>query len=593
MVHSPHLVFGPAARPVRPGPISVRILPWDGPHGSAYSRRMPTTISARAASEGLAFGVPVRVGHAEVPDDLVTDLAFPDVARRTAARLDALAAEVRTDGREEEADVLEAYGLIATDPALGKDVAAAVDAGTPLVRAVRASIARMSDAFAAMEDEYFAQRAEDVRAVGRELLSTIAGTGPDALTIPSGAVIVADDLTPADTVRMDLARVGAFATERGGPTSHTAIVARAAAIPAIVGATGLLAAIDGSELVMVDGDRGIAVIDPDEGTVRDAELRMGIAKERVVEQRRYRGRPVHFDGQHVLVAANIGSTAEIAAAVEAQADGVGLFRSEFLFIGRDGAPTGDEQAAAYRAAVEAFSHPTIIRTLDIGGDKEVPYLDLPAEQNPFLGVRGLRLCLQRPEIFDTQLDALLSVEDPDRLRIMFPMVSTPADFDAGLARVHARARALGVPVPPVGVMIETTSAALLAPHLAARAAFLSIGTNDLTQYVTAADRTHGDLGAFQDAANPAVLQLVHRTTTAAAAAGIPAGVCGEAAGDPALVALLVGLGVEELSVSPVRIDPVRWLVDQLDPAAVRAASLRALELPDADAVRELVAPLLP
>lgn len=592
--------FAPAALLVRSRPISGHIrqatvvgVPVMRRPATAYPSGMPTTIHARAASEGLAFGVPVRVGHAEVPDDLETSEPFATIAGRTAERLDTLAAETRSEGREEEADVLEAYALIATDPALAKDVAAAVDAGTPLVAAIRASVARMSDTFAAMEDEYFAQRADDVRGVGRELLATIAGIGHDTLTFPAGAIIVADDLTPADTVRMDLSRIGAFATERGGPTSHTAIVARAAAIPAIVGATGILAAVEGVALVMVDGDRGLAILDPDEDTRRDAELRMGLARDRVAAQRQYRGRAVSFDGEPILVAANIGNTGEIAAAVEAAADGVGLFRSEFLFLGRDRAPTGDEQAAAYRAAVEAFTHPTIIRTLDIGGDKEVPYLDLPAEQNPFLGVRGLRLCLQRPEIFATQLDALLSVEDPDRLRIMFPMVATPADFDAGLARVQERASILGVVPPPVGVMIETTSAALLAPHLARRAAFFSIGTNDLTQYVTAADRTHGDLGAFQDAANPAVLQLIHRTTTAAAAAGIPTGVCGEAAGDPALVALLVGLGVTELSVAPVRIDPVRWLVDQLDPVAVRAAARDALDLPDADAVRERVAPLLP
>lgn len=553
----------------------------------------PLRIPAHPASEGLAFGPPVRPGGVEVADDLHTEATFPEVAAATASRLLALADDVRRDGRTEEADVLEAYGLIAEDPALAKDVAARTAAGTPLVRGVRDAIAAMSDTFAAMEDAYFAQRAEDVRGVGRELLATIAGGGPDAMTLPDGAIIVADDLTPADTVRMDLARVGAFATERGGPTSHTAIVARAAGIPAVVGATGLLAAVDGSALVMVDGHEGVVVVDPDEDVVQDAELRMGAHKERTVAQRRYRGRPVAFDGHRVLVAANVGSVAEVADAVEAGADGIGLFRSEFLFLERDDAPSTDEQAAAYRTAVEAFEDPTIVRTLDIGGDKEVPYLDLPAEQNPFLGVRGLRLCLQRPELFDAQLDALLSIDAPDRLRIMFPMVATPAEFATGRARLVERARALGVPVPPVGVMVETTSAALLAPHLATQAAFFSIGTNDLTQYVTSADRTHGDLGALQDPANPAVLELIRRTVVAGTAAGIPTGVCGEAAGDPAMAALLVGLGVEELSVAPVRTDLVRWLVDQLDPERVRDVALRAVGLPDAEAVRELVAPLLP
>ncbi len=553
----------------------------------------PLRIPAHPASEGLAFGPPVRPGGVDVPDDLTTDVSFADAAAATAARLLGLADAARGDGRTEEADVLEAYGLIAEDPALAKDVDARTAAGTPLVRAVRDAIAAMSATFAAMDDAYFAQRAEDVRGVGRELLTTLAGAAPDALPLPDGAIIVADDLTPADTVRMDLTRVGAFATERGGPTSHTAIVARAAGIPAVVGATGLLAAVDGSTLLMVDGHDGVVVVDPDGDVVADAELRMGAHKEREVARRRYRGRAVTFDGQRVLVAANVGSVEEVADAVEAGSDGVGLFRSEFLFLGRDEAPSTAEQSAAYRTAVEAFEDPTIVRTLDIGGDKEVPYLQLPSEQNPFLGVRGLRLCLQRPELFDAQLDALLTVDAPDRLRVMFPMVATPAEFAAGRERLLARARALGVAAPPVGVMVETTSAALLAPHLAEQAAFFSIGTNDLTQYVTSADRTHGDLGALQDPANPAVLELIRRTVTAGGAAGIPTGVCGEAAGDPAMVALLVGLGVEELSVAPVRTDLVRWLVDQLDPARVRDVATRAVGLPDAEAVRELVAPLLP
>ncbi len=554
---------------------------------------MGTELRARAASEGLALGPAVRVEPLEVPDDLPTDLDFADAARRTADRLEGLAARVREEGRSEEADVLEAYGLIATDPALARDVAATTSDGRPLVAAVRAAVERMAATFDAMEDEYFAQRADDVRGVGRELVATIAGREGADPVVPDGAVVCADDLTPADTVRLDLGRVAAFATAHGGPTSHTAIVARAAGIPAVVGAVGLMDAVTDGATVLVDGDAGRVVVDPDADERARAAAAIDGQRRRAEEHRAHRGTRTEFDGHRILVAANVGTLDGVADAAAAAADGIGLFRSEFLFLERTDAPDLAEQREAYRAAVAAFADPTVVRTLDIGGDKEVAYLRLPAEQNPFLGVRGLRLTLAHPELFDVQLDALLEADDAARLRVMFPMVSSPGDLEAGLARLEARAAALGRTPPPAGVMVETPSAALLAPHLARRAAFFSIGTNDLTQYVTASDRTHGALGAHQDAANPAVLQLVARTADAGRAAGVPTAVCGEAAGDPTTLALFLAYGVHELSVAASRVDLVRWTVAQLDPAAVRAAAERALTLPDADAVRELVAPLLP
>lgn len=554
---------------------------------------MQRELRARAASEGIALGPAVRVEPLQVADDLATDLTFDEVARRTADRLDGLAADVRDAGRIEEADVLEAYSLIATDPALAGDVGTAMADGGPLVAAVRGAVERMAITFAAMSDEYFAQRADDVRGVGRELLATIAGRPAATPVVPDGAVVCADDLTPADTVRLDLGRVAGFATERGGPTSHTAIVARAAGIPAVVGAVDLMASVADGGVVLIDGDTGRVVVDPDEAERAAAASRIDGHRQRAHEHRRHRGTRTVFDDHRILVAANVGTLDGVQAASEARADGIGLFRSEFLFLERSVAPDLGEQRDAYRAAVAAFEDPTVVRTLDIGGDKEVAYLALPAEANPFLGVRGLRLTLANPELFDVQLDALLQVDEPDRLRVMFPMVATMAELAAGIARLGDRARALGSTPPPAGVMVETPSAALLAPHLARHSAFFSIGTNDLTQYVTAADRTHGALGALQDAANPAVLQLIARTAEAGHAAGIPTAVCGEAAGDPTTLALFLGYGVEELSVTAARIDLVRWTVAQLDPVAVRAAARQALTLPDADAVRELVAPLLP
>ncbi len=557
------------------------------------TRRIP----GRPAAAGLAFGPPFVLAGDTIEDDAATVLSLDDAISQTAARFDALSETAADEGREDEAEILEAYAMIAADPTLTEAIEQQVADGASPVAAVRAAIAEVAAVFAAMENEYLAQRADDVEGVGRELLATLTGTVSPMAELPDGAVVCARDLTPADTVQLDLARVGGLATERGGPTSHTAIVARAAGIPAVVGLTGLLEELDAPdedvEVVLIDGDRGEVVVDPDTATLRDADLRMGEAKSQAVEHRRLRGEQVHFDGTRILVAANVGAPNDLDAAIEVQADGIGLFRSEFLFLDRDEQPSYEEQLDAYVAAVRAFEDPTVVRTLDIGGDKEVPYLSLPAEENPFLGVRGLRLCLARPDLFSVQLDALVTASQDGRLRVMFPMVASVADLDAGLQHLTERAKAADRPPPAPGIMIETPAAALLAPHLAPRCSFFSIGTNDLVQYTAAADRGLGELGAYQDPAQPAVLRLIQLSCTAADEAGIPVAVCGEAASDPVTAVLLLGLGVHELSVAPSLVDRIRWLVTQIDPAAARRAAAEAVRAPDADAVRELAAPLLP
>jgi phosphoenolpyruvate-protein phosphotransferase (PTS system enzyme I) len=550
-------------------------------------------ISGRPAAAGLAFGPPVVLGTATVDDDAEVQLTVREAARQTAARFEALSTRADEADRADEAEVLDAYAMLAEDPSLLDAVARHEEAGHPPVAAVRTAIAEVSAVFAAMEDEYLSQRADDIQGVGRELIATLTGTVGGRHNLPDGAIVCADDLTPADTVQLDLDRVGGLATVRGGPTSHTAIVARAAGIPAVVGLAGLLEAVSDVEVVLLDGDRGEMIVDPDVGTLRDADLRMGEAKAQAVEHRKLRGQHVHFGDERILVAANVGAPKDLDAAVDVQADGIGLFRSEFLFLDRDRPPTYEEQLEAYVTAVRAFEDPTVVRTLDIGGDKDVPYLDLPEEENPFLGVRGLRLCLAKPDLFDVQLDALVTAAQDGRLRVMFPMVASVADLEAGLVRLSARADAAGAAPPAPGIMIETPAAALLAPHLAKRCAFFSIGTNDLAQYTAAADRGLGDLGPYQDPAQPAVLQLVEMACVAAARQDIPVAVCGEAASDPAAAALLLGLGVNELSVAPSLVDRTRWLVTQLDPVATRRAAQAALRAPNAAAARDIVSELLP
>ncbi|MCC5947857.1 MAG: phosphoenolpyruvate--protein phosphotransferase [Nitriliruptoraceae bacterium] len=555
-----------------------------------------SALTGIPASGGLAFGPPIVLRSATVADDAPTVMGIESALQRTADRFEELAEQASAAGRTDESEVLEAYAMIAEDPALLAAIQSAMAEGHAAIAAVRRAVADIEASFRAMTNAYLAARADDVAGVGRELVATLTGTVTARDGLPDGAIVCARDLTPADTVHLDLERLGGLVTERGGPTSHTAIVARSLAIPAVVAVTGLLDAVAGlaqDDVILIDGDQGEITIGPDTQTIRDVELRLGEAKSRAIEHRRLRGTRVSFDGKRILVAANVGTRGDLDTAVETAADGVGLFRSEFLFLDRDHAPTTEEQRDAYLAAVRAFEDPTVVRTLDIGGDKEVAYLDLPTEDNPFLGVRGLRLCLREEALFDAQLDALVGAAVDGRLRVMFPMVASLADLDAGLTRLSARADLAGSAPPDPGIMIETPAAALLAPHLARRCAFFSIGTNDLAQYTTGADRGLGELGSYQDPAQPAVLQLVAMSCEAAAAAGIPVAVCGEAASDPAAAALLLGLGVDELSVAPSLVDRVRWLVTELDPVATRRAAQQALRAPNATAVREIAAELLP
>lgn len=544
------------------------------------------------AAPGVAVGQAV-VLRAAVAEPTAVTMSVRDAVEQTATRFEADAEAMHAAGRQTEADLLEAYAMLARDPALAKGVAARIEAGVEPPEALAEAGEELAARLRNLADEYFAQRADDLAAVTARILDTLRGTADRFADLPEHAVVVALDLSPAETVRMDVSRLAGLATQRGGPTSHTAIVARSLGVPAAVGVAGLLDAISDGDEIVVDGDAGTVLVRPDAERVADARRRLEQTGRRATQYEALRGRPVTFAGRRVLVAANIGAPDDLEHATKAQADGVGLFRSEFLFLDRDAAPDADEQAAAYRAAAAAFSDPVVVRTLDIGGDKEVAYLDLPREENPFLGVRGLRLTLAHPELFATQLDALLAAASSGPLQIMLPMIATVADLDAGRAVLEERARAAGIEPPPLGVMIETPSAALVARHLAAKVDFFSVGTNDLTQYVTGADRGGSELGSYQDPLNPAVLQLIAATVDAAGPNDVPVAVCGEAAADAASAAVLLGLGVTELSVAPALVDRTRWLASELDSARCIPAARQALELPDAAAVRELFAPLLP
>jgi phosphotransferase system enzyme I (PtsI) len=517
----------------------------------------------------------------EAPDAALMRLATARAA--AAARLRELAERQRAANRAEEAGLFDAQALLVEDDFITEEVTRLVsDEGQPLEVALDATIGQMRAAMEALDDEYLRERAADMDAIGKEIRRALRGsiaTEP----VPAGAIVVAGDLTPAETVELP-PHIGGFATAYGGPTGHTAILARSLGIPAVVGlgAAGLEIA-DGAELIL-DGDRALLIAEP--GAGKRAEYAGRSAQQDAARARRaaLRDTPGRLaDGQPVALWANIGRPDEAKTALEQGAEGIGLFRTEFLFLDRATAPSEDEQYAAYRATLETMAgRPVVARTLDIGGDKPVPYLDLPHEANPFLGVRGLRLCMARPELFATQLRALLRAAQHGDLWIMLPMIATPADLAWGRAQLGAAAEALAAEGIAhradvrLGVMIETPAAAITADLLARDAAFFSVGSNDLTQYTMAADRGLGDLSARYPHDAPAVLRLIGRAAEAAARAGIPIGVCGELAGIPDAAPLLAGLGIDELSMAPAAIPLVKERLSATTLEQARAAARQAL-----------------
>jgi phosphocarrier protein FPr len=382
-----------------------------------------------------------------------------------------------------------------------------------------------------------------------------------------------------------------FCTAAGGPNSHTAILARALGLPAIVGAGSDVLALANGVQVILDGASGQLTVDPDAEALdaaREAQRRRRIRRTEALEAA---GQPaITQDGHRMEIVANIGGVAESMQAAERGAEGVGLLRTEFLFMERSSAPTEDEQFEAYRDIARALDgQPVIVRTLDIGGDKPIPYLPVPYEENPFLGERGIRLCLNRPELLRTQLRALLRASQHGFLRVMFPMIADLGELRRARAVVEEVRSELGVPPVELGIMIEVPAAALLAEIFAREVDFFSIGTNDLTQYTMAMDRTHPTLAGRADGLHPAVLRLVDRTVRGAHAAGKWVGVCGELAADPQAVPILVGLGVDELSVNVPAVPIVKAQVRSLELTKAQELAAQALQCGTAAEVRALVA----
>jgi multiphosphoryl transfer protein len=450
--------------------------------------------------------------------------------------------------------------------------------------------------YRALDDEYLQARAEDLTGVARQVVAALTGAAATE-TLSASGIVVAADLTPADTASLDRELALGIATAAGSATSHSAILARSLGIPAAVGlGEGLLSVPEGTELLL-DGDAGTAHVEPDAELAAEYKRRSAEREQAAQSARAAAAEPaVTLDGRRIEVVANIGSPDDVATAIENGAEGVGLLRTEFLFLERDSMPSEDEQVAAYTSIAKGLQgRPLILRTLDVGADKPLPYLPQRPEANPFLGVRGIRLALEQPELLETQLRAVLRTAAEYPLKVMFPMVATLEEYrqaKAMLAEVRAGLERAGVPTPDeldVGVMIEVPAAALAAEQFAPEVDFFSLGTNDLTQYTMAAERGNAAVAGLADGLHPSVLRLIRTVAEAANERGKWAGICGELASDPVAVPVLVGLGIAELSANAPAIPAVKQAVRGLDGEAARDLAEQALELSSAAEVRKLVA----
>lgn len=533
---------------------------------------MAQRFAGGGGAPGIVSGRVFRYVPQEItgpPEDADAERAL---ARFTAAqqavidRLTVLAERLRAEGQIHEAEIFDTQALLVEDPVITEEVARRVQVeGEPLAQALEATIMQVQATFEALDDAYLRDRAADITAVGRMLREGLYGRQAGLADVPQHAIIVAPDLTPAETAELRSGTVGGFATAYGGPTGHTVILARSWGIPAVVGlGAAVLDLPDGAEVIL-DGDGSCLIVQPEPAEWLEYQQRM--AEQQAVQHRR---ETLHdwpgqlADGQRVALWANIGRPEEARLALEQGAEGIGLFRTEFLFLNRTAAPDEDEQYAAYRSTLETMAgYTVVVRTLDIGGDKPLPYIRLPAEPNPFLGIRGLRLCMRQPHLLRTQFRALLRAGLYGELWIMLPMVSTLEDLTWGRVQLQAAAASLAAEGidhrsdVPLGVMIETPAAAVTADVLAREAAFFSIGSNDLTQYAMAADRGLAELAGAYPHTSPAVFRLIAQAATAANQAGIPIGVCGELASNPTAAAMLVGLGISELSMAPAAIPRVK------------------------------------
>lgn len=562
-------------------------------------------LTGISASQGIAWGRAFRIEKVPLP---VVQRKIDDVDREI-QRLHQAIEETKKDLKrirdktlkkfdQQHAAIFEAHLLVASDPELIERVTEAISQDRVNAEyALKTIRDEFLTLFESMDNEYMRERAQDIKDVTDRILSKLLDIQQaDLSLIQEDVILVAHDLTPSETALMDTGYVRGIVTDVGGRTSHAAIMARSLELPAIVGTKKATATIQDGDLLIVDATQGVVHINPSVETLaryREKQAQYQYSKQILFKLKE--APTVTKDGTRVELFANIGSPQDLKGVLSNGAEGIGLFRTEFLYMRRPSLPTEEEQVVAYRQVLEAMAgKPVLIRTLDIGGDKELPYLHLPRELNPFLGYRAIRLCLDRPGVFKTQLRALLRASVYGNLRIMFPMIATVEEFLQAktlLLKTKKELKQEGIETSdtiPVGMMVEVPSAAILADQFAEVVDFFSIGTNDLIQYTFAADRMNERVAYLYQPYHPSILRLIKHVIDAAHRHGKSVGMCGEMAGDPIAVPLLLGLGLDEFSMSAISILPTRQLIRNLSKEAMVDLAKQALNLTTMDEVIKLV-----
>ncbi|MBE3568819.1 MAG: phosphoenolpyruvate--protein phosphotransferase [Bacillales bacterium] len=571
---------------------------------------MSTILKGIAASNGIAIAKAYRLVEPDLkverkdihsPEEEVN--RFEEAIRQSQSELETIREHAKKELGEEKASIFEAHLLVLSDPELTCSIKdRIINEKVNAEFALKETADMFVSMFENMENEYMKERAADIRDVTKRVLSHLLGVElPNPSLIAEEVIIVAEDLTPSDTAQLNRQFVKGFTTDVGGRTSHSAIMSRSMEIPAVVGTKDATKEIQNGDLVIVDGISGEVHINPVPEVIETYQNKAAqYAKEKAEWAKLKNEKTYSSDGHQVELVANIGTPKDIEGVINNGGEGVGLFRTEFLYMGRDQLPSEDEQFEAYKTVLEGLNgKPVVVRTLDIGGDKELPYLNLPKEMNPFLGFRAIRLCLEDQDLFRSQLRALLRASVYGNLKIMFPMIATINEFREAKAILEEEKEKLlqnGTKVSDtieVGIMVEIPSTAVMADQFAKEVDFFSIGTNDLIQYTLAADRMNERVSYLYQPYNPAILRLVKMVIDAAHKEGKWAGMCGEMAGDEIAIPLLLGLGLDEFSMSATSILKARSLMKKLNRSEMEQLASEALNKRTTSEVVELVQNAVP
>ena len=541
-----------------------------------------TSVKGLGASLGVAIGSSF-VYENEIDFDKEAILTYVEASKQLIEKFSSQILDFRSKERNDEADILDAYILILQDPEIVAQLNQNLDFSVEEVYSIFTSTASV---FESMEDVYFKQRAEDILSVGKHLVFNMQNI-ERKITLNENTILIAEDLTPADTSSMDLSKVNGIILKEGGFTSHAVIVAKNLGIPCVIGVKSLLDNIADGELMTIDGDTGNIVISPSENQISELKEKQGNITKLIDDftKKKYEALGVEFR-------VNIGSLEEIISFNHPFLNSIGLFRSEFIYLDNTTIPTLEEQTRVLEQITQKFTGTIVYRTLDIGGDKQVDYLNLPSEENPFLGVRGIRLLLDDIELFDTQIKSILNSKSLGRVKIMFPMISTIEDFIKAKEFVAKIANNLNVEVPPLGIMVETPSSALIADKFSEIVDFISIGTNDLTQYIMAADRGNNNLSPYQDPLHPAVLRAISNVIDCCNANNTEVSVCGEMSSDPVSAFVLYILGLKIFSMAP---SAAPFVFDALDThSKINKQKIKdqILQQNNADEVRTIIQEIL-